>query len=117
MAALTKQTMTEGDGTAITFVSAAGGGDTYPWSERSMFVVKNGSGGAITVSMTANSTSFKQQGFGTVTKAAIAKSVADGATALFDTRSRAFQGATGNVAVTYSGVSSVTVAAIELDTL
>jgi hypothetical protein len=117
MALLTTRNMTEGDGTALTFSSAAGGGDTYAWSEDTFLLVQNDSGGSITVTIVPTLASKTEQGYGTFTKATITKAIAAGARALIDTRSKAFQGTDGNVSVSYSGVTSLTVAAVRLGQL
>lgn len=110
MATLTVQVPGEDGG--ITFASAAGGGDVFPNDGKTYVAVTNGSGGSITVTITAQTTSTSKDGFGPVTKADGGGSVADGATDIFGPfPSGAFNNSSGQVEVEYSSATSVTVAA------
>lgn len=116
MAALALQNIVEA-GLAPSMASAAGGGDTFANAndERTILMVTNGGGGSITVTITAQDTSETVPGFGTVSKANGGGSVGAGATKLFGPfPAAAFNNSSGEVAVTYSGVSSVTVAALRV---
>lgn len=90
-------------------VAAAGGGDTAPVGPGRFLYVNNGSGGSLTVTVATP---------GTVSGLAIADTavaVGAGDHALIPL-SNVFRGANGRAAVTYSGVTSLTVAAFELGT-
>lgn len=88
-------------------VAAAGGGDTAPVGPGRFLYVNNGSGGSLTVTVATP---------GTVSGLAIADTavaVAAGDHALIPL-ANVFRGANGRAAITYSGVTSLTVAAFEL---
>lgn len=98
-------------GVAITYAAASGGGDKFGPSPRRHFRVKNGSGGAITVTIVVPGT----------TKYALAQpditaSVGAGAEYCFgpfpdDLGDPADNGL---ISVTYSGVTSLTVAVVDV---
>ena len=116
MATLTPAIIAEG-GVALAAVAAAGGGDQFanPNDARTFLEVINGGAGAITVTITAQTASFNVPGRGTLTKANGGGSVAAGATKLFGPfAADAFNDSSGNVQVSYSGVTSVTVQAFRL---
>lgn len=116
MAELTVQTIVE-SGLEATFASAAGGGDTFAndSSERTFLHVKNGAGSDVTVTITAQSTSVKVAGFGTLPKANRTVVVTAGEERLIGPfPAKAFNNASGKVAVGYSSATSVTVAAFKL---
>ena len=105
MATLTVQQIAP-TGTVPTFVAAAVGGDAFANDGKTTLHVANGSGSTITVSITAQSDcnqGFAHDGGGTV---------ADGLTASFGPfdRQRFNDPETGYVEVTYSAVTTVTVA-------
>jgi hypothetical protein len=109
MATLTVQT-TDLDGVVPSYVAAAGGGDEFPNDGRTMLHLKNGSGGAITV--TVDALVDCDQGFNhdSVT------SVGAGAEAMigpFDIRVFNNQ-TTQRAAITYSDVTTLTIAAIKV---
>lgn len=92
-----------------TLAAAAGGGDTFLNDGRCEFEVNNGSGAPITVTFVAQS---KVQGL-TITNPAVA--VAAGARRKFGPfPPEIFNDASGNVSVTYSGVTSLTVGVFRL---
>jgi hypothetical protein len=116
VADLTVQSITEA-GLAPSTSSAAGGGDTFTndSSERTFLQVTNGSGSSITVTITPTNASRSVPGFGTMTKANGGGTVANGATKLFGPfPSASYNNASDKVSVSYSGVTSVTVAALKL---
>lgn len=88
-------------------VAAAGGGDTAPVGPGRFLYVNNGSGGSITVTL---ATPGQVSG---IDIANVAVAIAAGDHALIPL-SNVFRGATGRAAITYSGVTSLTVAAFEL---
>lgn len=99
--------------TLHTLVAAAGGGDTFPNDGRTWVHVKNGGGSPITVTFddVGSSTPIGAEQF----DPDVAVTVAAGAERIcgpFPTER--FGGETGLVAITYSGVTSVTVGAYRL---
>ena len=116
MATLTVQNIAEA-GLTPSFASAAGGGDAFAIDNqnRHFLYVKNGSGGAITVTITAQNSPNAERTFGQVTRAIIAVSVGAGSEEMIGPIPyAAFADASGLAQVTYSGVTSLTVAAIKL---
>ncbi len=92
---------------AAAAVAAAGGGDTAPVGPGRFLYVNNGSGGSITVTVATP---------GSVAGLAIsdtAVAVAAGDIALIPL-ANVHRGANGRAAITYSGVTDLTVAAFEL---
>lgn len=89
-------------------VAAAGGGDDFPNDGNTMLKVVNGGGGAITVTVDSVTTC----NFGFDHNSPDAASVGAGETRFFGPFPVARFGS--SVAVSYSGVTSVTVAAIRL---
>lgn len=109
MALLTNQQMTSAGG-AITLTAAAGGGDTLDVGNGRTFLwVKNGGGSAITVTITTP---------GTVDGLAITDrtvSVPNGGERLIGPLSPSvYADSTGVAAISYSGVTSVTVAGVSV---
>ena len=108
MAALTRETITR-SGIDPTFVSAAGGGDTFANDGLVFFVVKNGSGGEITITFVTTSTVL---GFSVTDMAVAVANGAEGWIGPFPQTN--FNDSDGLVSVTYSGVGSVTVSAVRI---
>jgi len=110
MALLTLQTMTA-SGLVPTAVSATGGGDTValagPTDDRSYLQVINGGGSPITVTLADPGATPAGN-----TTTAPAVSVAAGATKLFPLNPALINASTGLISISYSAVTSVTVAAI-----
>lgn len=108
MALLATQSPSLG-GTVRSYVAASAGGDTMVPDDRAYLSVKNGGGSSITVTITAqtpcNHGSLHDGG----------GSVAAGAERMFGpiSPSRFARSSDGLAAITYSGVTSVTVAAIK----
>lgn len=100
-------------GTAFTTASAAGGGDTFVNNGKTLFYVNNGSGGDITVTFAAQNTvnvdgqSLTVSNLAVVVSAGTAKIVGPFPAGIFNNSS-------GAVAVTYSGVTSLTVRPLSL---
>lgn len=112
MAAITIQDLVR-SGLEATYASANSGGDTFANDGKTFFHVKNGSGGDITVTFTAQVTSTTKPGFGTLSMSSVAVVVTAGEERLIGFFEPAiFNNASGAVAVSYSGVTSLTVAAI-----
>ena len=101
-------------GAAITAVAADVAGDEFSWGENTHFEVENGGGSPVTVTLTAQATTSNVKNFGNMSRADVAESVAAGEVRRIPAPPRAFRDATGNVQVTYSAVTSVTVAAVNM---
>ncbi len=116
MATLTRQTLTE-EGITPTYATAAGGGDQVDNADGRTFLhVKNDSGGSITVTVAEqiSGTTVEDPSFGKLTKASVAKAIAAGATAFIGPfKKQAFNDDNNMLQITYSGVTSLTIAAIK----
>jgi hypothetical protein len=107
MALLTPQTLSL-TGLVKTMIAAAAGGDTFANDGTILFFVKNGGASAVTV--TINSQTPCNQGY----DHDIVLSLAAGAEVAFPKLDPGrFNDTNGNVSVTYSAVTSVTVAAVK----
>ena len=118
--ALTVVSVTEAGVAATLGAATATDGDSFDNRNkrgRAVIVVLNGSGGSITVSIPAQKTSSRKQGFGAVTKADAGGSVANGATKYFGPFDDCFEDANGKVKAICSAVSSVTVGVLYLPPL
>ena len=95
---------------AAVAVAAAGGGDTIAHSGKEVIFVFNGGGAPITVTVTSQADNFGQ----TLTAHDITRSVAAGAWAIIGPleASKYKDPATGLLNLSYSGVTSVTVAVL-----
>jgi hypothetical protein len=109
MATLTYQEANTSGG-AITPVAAAGGGDSVPVHNRGALLVRNGGGSPITVTLVVPGTEYGQA------RADVPYTVAAGGVALIGPLVTDLAPSDGLVDFTYSGVTSVTVAAVVLDT-
>lgn len=108
MAALSSQDMSL-SGLQATYASAAGGGDTMPTGERNFLHVKNGSGGAITV--TVDSQLACDQGSD---HDAVASVAAGQEEFIGPITPRRFNNSSGTADISYSGVTSLTVAVVRI---
>ncbi|MGL5116512.1 MAG: hypothetical protein ACRC7C_14430 [Beijerinckiaceae bacterium] len=115
MAALTVQNIVEA-GLANALTAAAGGGDTFvnPEDQTTFLMVTNGGGGSINVTCTSQVTNAAVPGLGNVTMSDRVVAVPNGATRMIGPFPPRFNNASGAVAVSYSGVTSVTVGAFRL---
>lgn len=114
MATLSRQDMVEA-GLLGSYVAASGGGDVVDNDGQTFLHVKNGGGGSINVTVAAQVAAFQTPGMGPMTKANIVVAVANGAEKFIGPFAKqAFNTAAGQVAITYSGVTSVTIAAVRL---
>lgn len=94
-------------GTELTFVAASAGGDKVAPADRGALLVRNGDASAKTVTVvTPGSTKYAQA------DPDVAVVVAAGATAVIGPFPQDLGGTDGLVSITYSAVTSVTVAAI-----
>lgn len=116
MAVLTRQRIVEA-GLTPSYAAAAAGGDQVDNSDGKTYLhVKNGGGAGITVTITAQTLTTEDPKLGTVTKANIVKSVGAAAEAIIGPfKKQAFNNGSNQIAITYSGVTSVTVAALTID--
>ena len=114
MAALTVQNIAPA-GLEATY-SAANSSETMAidGNERHFLHVKNGGGGSINVTVTAVQTSTKKQGVGTLTISNQVVAVGAAAEKFIGPFSNAYRNTSSNVAIAYSGTSSVTAAALKL---
>ena len=108
MAQLTVQKISQ-TGLAPAFAAAAAGGDTFANGGRAILHVKNGGAGSINV--TINSVKPCDQGFDHDVVVAVP---AAGERIIGPFDPARFNDSSGNVSVTYSGVTTVTVAALEV---
>lgn len=114
MATLTRQDITEA-GLEASYASAASGGDQVANDGRTVLHVKNAGGAARTVTVTAQDSSESVPGFGTMTRADIAVAVPDaGDRFIGPLPLEAFNDAAGNIQISYSAVTGVTIAALRL---
>ena len=111
MAELTLQQITEAGG-SVTYSAAAGGGDTADNGGSTFLHIKNGGAEeSLTATITAQTTSVDSSIYGDLTKASIAVG-ASGEAFIGPFKPSAFNDGNGEIAITYSGVTSVTIAAL-----
>lgn len=114
MATLTVQTLDLSTGLAPTYAAAGAGGDEYANDGKTYCHLKNASGGSITVTVAVQQTSIANPQFGFAVPAARTFAVAAGAERIIPFLATGLYNNTNNrVALTYSGVTSLTVAAIQ----
>lgn len=114
MATLTVQNTTD-TGADITFTACGAGGDQFLNSASTIIIVKNDDAAAKTVTVTAQSTSTTANGYGTVTKEDSVFEVGAGEQAILGSfGNRAFNDANGYVQITYSAVTSLSIAALKV---
>jgi len=110
MAALSTQTVNR-TGITLSFSSCAGGGDTFTPGPQTMLYVKNGGGTAQTVTVAANSSVYND-----IALPNLAVSVSGSSEKTFGPFPPAvYAGSSGTAAITYSGVSSLTIAVINME--
>jgi len=104
-------------GTQITFHSADSGGDDFVNSGKEIILINNNNGSAVTVNVEAyldavdvSSANVEDVNYGTLTKADVSKSCADGEiTAIGPFKTAGFNDSNGKVNITYSATANVTV--------
>lgn len=104
-------------GLAASYAAATGGGDTmaHSSSARRVLHVKNAGVGSINVTITKQISTVRVPGVASALAVAdLVVAVANGAEKFIGPFSDAYGDSSGNVNISYSGVSSVTVAALEL---
>ena len=109
MALLTRQDASGYTGATITTSAAAGGGDTMVGGQAVFLYVNNGGGASITVTLV---TPESVEGSLAVTDRAI--TVTNGTFRIIPVPSRYNDPSTGLTSITYSAVTSVTVAAVQV---
>jgi hypothetical protein len=109
MAALTVQKAVL-TGVAPTFVAAAGGGDTFVNDGETYLEVKNAGGSGITVTVSAQSACNQGTLHDSVTT--VPATTGDRVIGPFNTTR--FNNSAGSCSITYSGVTSVTVAVVSV---
>lgn len=113
MGTLTVQSPGE-SGADITFAAADAGGDVAANNEHDVvLLVKNDDASGKTVTITAQKTTTDKRGYGSVTKSNAAHTVAAGAIAVIGPFSNAFNNSSGQIAITYDAVTSLTIAAVK----
>lgn len=108
MATLTVQSTPISGDASITFASAAGGGDVFSNNGRTFLAINNASGSQITVTFVTPRT---VDGLSVADAAVTVDNNKIGIAGPFDPAT--FNNSSNQVAVSYSGVSSVTVAAFQ----
>ncbi len=112
MAELTVQQITEAGG-AATYVAANGAGDTADNNGNLFLHIKNGGGSEITVTITAQTTSVDSGAYGELTKANASIAIAGSGEAFIGGFApAAFNDGDSEIAITYTAVTSVTIAAL-----
>ena len=112
MAELTVQNIND-QGLDPTYTAASGGGDTFDNDGNTRLLIENASDGAIDVTIPAQNTSPSIPGYGTTTKSNSVLSVGAGKTAIIGPFPViAWNDASGEVSVSYSGTTSLSVAAV-----
>ncbi len=117
MAALSVHTL-DIDGVAITYASAAGGGDTFAndGTERTFLIAVNADASSTNITFTNQLSAEKVPGFGQVDFSDKVIAVAAGATKVIGPfKTKQWNNTSGAVAVSYSSVTSLTVAAVKMD--
>jgi len=97
-------------GVASVAASAAGGGDVFPNDGRTIVEITNGGGGSITPTFAATGTLPSGAAI-----TSVATAIAAGATRIFGPfPPEQFNNSSGQVAITYTGVTTVTVRCISV---
>jgi hypothetical protein len=113
MATLTIQSITEA-GATPTYAAVAAGGDVVDNRKGdTVLAVVNGSGGNLTVTITAQNTTADNSSYGALTKANASFIIANGATGMIGPfRANAFNNGSDQIAIGYSTDTSVTIACL-----
>ena len=115
MGLITAQEISEA-GVVVTYGAATADGDVVD-NEGTIFLhLKNGGGSEMTVTITAQTTSVDSPLYGALTKANASKAIA-ASTEVFigPFQINAYNNTDEQIAITYSGVTSVTIAALYLE--
>jgi hypothetical protein len=117
MALLTPQSLNEQTPVARTAnaVACTAGGDTCPNDGRTFLLFENGDAASHTITVTPAKTTLNQPGVGTVEKANVALAVGAGDEGLLGPFPPGmFNDINGNLAITYSAVTSCKILAVKL---
>lgn len=116
MADLTVQSIAAEDGVTLALAAASAGGDKFVWEPKAALLLRNGGGAAITITVTAASPAIADPAFGDLTRSNLVLVLAAGAEGVIPPMPTPFRNTAdlNKVAVTYSAVASLTVAAIRL---
>jgi len=116
MATLTAQKVTD-TGTIATMASATGGGDEFlNTGLEFLFFQNEHASNSYVITVTAQVTNIHHQNFGTVVKENIVKTITAGAEVFIGPfKQAAFNDTNHKVQITYSGVTTLNVAALYLD--
>lgn len=109
MALLSTQTLSKTSGTTLSFASAAGGGDEVAWGPRTFLYVKNGDASGITVTVAVPGNT----GYG-VAKPDPTFTVNATSELCIPINDAEYEASDGNIDISYSAVTSVTVAAVSV---
>ena len=116
MATLTREVLGE-SGLDATYVAASGGGDQVDNSDgRTVLHVKNGGGGSITVTVAEqlSGSTIQDPSYGTLSKSDATLVITAGDEGFFGPfKKGAFNDTSQYIQITYSGVTSVTIAALK----
>ena len=100
----------------MAYASAAGGGDTFTWGPNTILMIKTGATASQTVSAAAVKTAVGTQD-GTAAFSNSVVTTSANSEAFLDTRDKFFKNSSGNVTLTYSGVTNMEVVPIQLAVL
>ncbi|MGL5934601.1 MAG: hypothetical protein ACRCZI_03145 [Cetobacterium sp.] len=112
MADLTVQNTSAEAGTVPTFAACSAGGDKFVWDSNAYIIIRNADAASKTVTVTPATTSFNDAQQGTLTKAPIALVIAAGGIGIIPPLPIPFRNSAdlNKVAITYSAITSVTIA-------
>jgi hypothetical protein len=116
MAVLTPKIIAGTGLASVAYATATSTGDSFPSTsdQRTFQHVKLGGGSPVTVTIAAQTASEKIRGLGSIAVPALSGSVAASGDSFFGPFPADYIGANGQVQVSYSGVTSVTVQAYTL---
>jgi len=113
MALITPQQISEAGTADLTLTAAAGGGDTMTWKKGLLLFIVNGSGGSITVTIAEQvSGTISDVTYGDIEKADATLAVGAGNTGCIGPFTAKSFSSSGVITITYSGVTSLTVAGV-----
>tara|TARA_R110002072_G_scaffold121850_1_gene256057 strand:+ start:10102 stop:10452 length:351 start_codon:yes stop_codon:yes gene_type:complete len=114
MATLTSVSITE-SGTQLTLASAGAEGDKWENNGNEFLLVKNGSEGSVTITITTQVTSFESARYGDSTKSNTTLAIAAGQDGMIGPFAvGAYNDTDGNCNVTYSSSSSVRIGVFQI---
>ena len=114
MATLTAQSVVEA-GLEASYDAAAAGGDAFVNDGNKIIHVLNGSGGDLTLTVTAQKTTATKPGFGSLTKSNVAVVITAAEERFIGPfPTSAFNDGNGLAQITYSGVTDLTIAILDV---